>query len=79
MFWLVCAVPAITTGIYVLIPLFREPEPALNIDLLAETELDRLLDRKAVIYRNLKDLEFEYSMGRLSDGDFRRRRPGPSD
>jgi UDP-galactopyranose mutase len=38
----------------------------------AETELDRLLARKAVVYSNLKDLEFEYKMGRLSEGDYRR-------
>ena len=42
------------------------------MDLPDETELDRLLDRKAVIYRNLKDLNFEHAMGRLSDADFHR-------
>jgi predicted Zn-ribbon and HTH transcriptional regulator len=53
-------------------PLFREPRTSLDVDLLAETELDRLLNRKSVIYRNLRDLEFDYSMGRLSEDDFRR-------
>ena len=72
MIWFICAILAILAGGYVLQPLFREPKAALDIDLLAETELDRLLDRKTVIYRNLKDLEFEFAMGRLSDADFRR-------
>ena len=72
MFWILCAALVLVVGGYVLLPLFREPKAALDIDLLAETELDRLLDRKAVIYRNIKDLEFEYAMGRLSDADFHR-------
>ena len=72
MFWILCAALVLLAGGYVLRPLFREPEAALNIDLLAETELDRLMDRKTVIYRNLKDLEFEYAMGRLSEADYRR-------
>lgn len=70
MIWVTCAVLTMLAGIYVLTPLFREPKAALDIDLLAETELDRLIDRKAVIYRNLKDLEFEHAMGRLADADF---------
>jgi len=60
------------TAIYVLMPLFKEPKGNLDVELLAETELDRLLNRKAVIYSNLKDLEFEYKMGRLGDADFHR-------
>jgi hypothetical protein len=72
MLWILFAALVLLAGGYVLQPLFREPKAALDIDLLAETELDRLLDRKTVIYRNLKDLEFEYAMGRLSDGDFHR-------
>jgi len=64
------------SAIYVLMPLFREPKGNLEVELLAETELDRLLNRKAVIYSNLKDLEFEYRMGRLGDEDFRRLEAG---
>jgi hypothetical protein len=59
-------------AIYVFMPLFREPKGNLEVELLAETELDRLLNRKAVIYSNLKDLEFEYKMRRLGDADFHR-------
>jgi hypothetical protein len=72
MFWILCAALAALAAAYVLRPLFTEPKAALDIDLLAETELDRLLDRKTVIYHNLKDLEFEYAMGKLSDADFHR-------
>ena len=72
MFWFTCSAVVILAGFYVLLPLFRETRDSLDVELLAETELDRLFDRKAVIYRNLKDLEFEYSMGRLSDADYKR-------
>jgi hypothetical protein len=73
---LVCSALVFVAGAYVLIPLFTEPKGNLEVELLAETELDRLLNRKAVIYTNLKDLEFEYKMGRLSDGDFHRLEAG---
>jgi len=71
MIWLVCAVLATVAGWYVVTPLFRKSDSSADIDLFAETEPDRLFDRKEIIYKNLKDLEFEYKMGRLSDGDFR--------
>ena len=67
-----CTLLVALVGLYVLTPLFREPKGNLDVELLAETELDRLLNRKAVIYSNLKDLEFEYKMGRLSDADYGR-------
>lgn len=56
---------------FVLLPLFRVSESGLEIELMAETEIDRLMDRKAVIYGNLKDLSLEYAMGRLSEEDYR--------
>lgn len=70
MLWLACTAVVIAAAFITLRPLFRDPEGNLDIDLLAETELDRLLDRKTGVYRNLRDLEFEYRMGRLSDADF---------
>ncbi len=76
MFWVVSTVLVALTGCYVLMPLFREPAGNLDIELLAETELDRLLDRKSVIYANLRDLELEYKMGRLSEADFRQLEAG---
>jgi hypothetical protein len=71
-----CTAVVLLAGVYVLAPLFREPRGNLAVELLAETELDRLLNRKAVVYGNLKDLEFEYKMGRLGDADFRRLEAG---
>jgi hypothetical protein len=63
-------------AIYVLAPLFAELKGNLEIELLAETEPDRLLNRKAVVDKNLRDLEFEYRMGRLGDADFQRLEAG---
>jgi hypothetical protein len=71
MLWLACAVWVLLAGAYILSPLFKEPRSSLDIELFVETEMDRLVDRKAVVYANLKDLEFEYKMGRLTDADFR--------
>jgi hypothetical protein len=71
-----CAALTALAGIYVLSPLFRGAGDALDIDLSAETEVDRLLGRKAVLYRNIRDLAFEYRMGRLSDEDYRQLEDG---
>jgi hypothetical protein len=76
MLWLVCAAVVLAAGFYTMMPLFKESEGNLDVDLLAETELDRLLDRKDVIDRNLQDLEFEYKMGRLSNVDFKQLEAG---
>ncbi len=73
---LACSTVFLAASIYVLRPLFTEPKGNLEVELLAETELDRLLNRKAVLYSNIKDLEFEYKMGRLSDADFQRLNTG---
>ncbi|MBN2243950.1 MAG: zinc ribbon domain-containing protein [Acidobacteria bacterium] len=67
-----CALLTLAAGIFVFRPLFGDPEDSLDILLTAETEADRLLDRKTAIYGNLKDLALEHEMGRLSDEDFRR-------
>jgi len=73
---LACSAIVLLAGVYVATPLFKEPKGNLEVELLAETELDRLLNRKAIVYSNLKDLEFEYKMGRLADSDFRRLEAG---
>jgi hypothetical protein len=70
MLWLACAVIVVLAGCFVLTPLFAKPKDNHKNTLIAETELDRLLSRKTAVYSNLKDLEFEYAMGRLSDADF---------
>ena len=71
-----CTVMTVAAGVFVLLPLFRESASGLDIELMAESELDRLADRKAAIYGNLKDLAFEYEMGRLSEEDFRQLEAG---
>ncbi len=76
MLLLACAILTVLAGFYVLTPLFKEPKGNLEVELLAETELDRLLNRKAIVYTNLKDLEFENKMGRLSEADYRRLETG---
>lgn len=72
MVWAACSVAVVVAAFYVLIPLFKGSGSNLDLELTAETEMDRLLDRKAVVYKNLRDLEQDYRMGRLSESDFRR-------
>ncbi len=76
MLTLACGVLTLASAFFVIAPLFTEPKGNIEAELLAETDLDRLLNRKAVVYTNIKDLEFEYRMGRLSDDDFRRLEAG---
>ena len=71
-----CAALTMAAGVFVLAPLFRGAENSLEIELMAETDMDRLIDRKMAIYRNLKDLVLEYKMGRLSDEDFQQLESG---
>ena len=62
---------AILTGIGVFVgqPFFRpRPENILN-DEYADTPMQHLLSRKDSIYTALKDLEFDFSTGKLSDED----------
>jgi len=70
MLWLACTALTMAAGLCVLAPLFKKPEVDPEID--SEMESDLLVDQKAVVYANLRDLEFEYKMGRLSDADFKR-------
>ena len=39
-------------------------------------ELKHLYDRRAVLYENLKDLQFEYHQGKLSDEDYQSLKQG---
>jgi hypothetical protein len=67
MIWLICSALVMISGYFVLAPLFGKSENSYPV---AETELDRLLERKGAIDKGLSDLDFEYRMGRLSDADF---------
>jgi hypothetical protein len=64
------------TALYVLWPLFGKFRKSPETGLADESELDRLLDRKSVIERNIEDLEFEYKMGRMSEADFQQLEAG---
>ena len=71
-----CFLLTISAAVYVLAPLFMESKGNLEVELLGETEMDRLMGSKAVVYSNLKELEFEYKMGRLGDADYKRLEAG---
>jgi len=40
----------------------------------ASSGLKKLMRRKVTVYENIKDLDFEYKMGKLSDEDYNRLR-----
>jgi hypothetical protein len=70
MIWLLCTALVMLSGCFVMAPLFGK-RGSPDSGLFAETELDRLMDRKTVIDEGLNDLEFEFKMGRLSEADFK--------
>jgi len=76
MILLACIAFTLLAGTYILIPLFRESKGSRALGPAGESDLDRLQDRKSIVYRNLRDLEFEYKMGRLSDADFQQLEAG---
>lgn len=58
-------------GWFVTAPLLRvRPEDILHDD-YADTPLHHLLSKKDSIYTAMKDLEFDYTTGKLSDNDYR--------
>ncbi len=65
--WIIAAAIAIAVGAIVFILTVRpkdlpEPEPV--------SPFQHLDERKAAIYENLRDLQFEYRVGKLSDHDY---------
>jgi len=69
--WISCLILVLAAGAYALWPLFAK-RPGESADSAAETDEDYLVARKTAIYRNIKELESEYKMGRLTESDFRR-------
>jgi len=64
---IILAASLLTIGVLVFIVLVRardlpEPEPV--------SPFEHLDQRKAAIYENLRDLQFEYRVGKLSDQDY---------
>lgn len=45
-------------------------EPQRGREVAYRTRLDQLLERRDVIYENLRDLKFEYRSGKFSEADF---------
>jgi hypothetical protein len=71
--WISCVILTLAAALYVLRPLFGATAPDGDERTApAETTGDYLRARKAALYRNIKDLEFEHRMGRLDAADFQR-------
>jgi hypothetical protein len=60
-----CLALAIAVGLFIF---YIQPDAS---DLAPHrTKLDQLLERRDMIYDNLRDLRFEYRSGKYSEGDF---------
>ncbi len=67
MVFVVCALLALVAIVYVVyVQPGTTPVPA------PDPQLGYLLEKKAVLYENLRDLNLEYRMGKLSDDDYQR-------
>lgn len=72
MLWLtigVVAAVAVLAILYVTAPLWRPRKPLVEAD---DTPLAALIERKDATLRAIKELEFDYRMGKLSEEDFER-------
>ncbi len=70
---ILAAAALLTVGAFLFTLLVRAkdlPPPA------AASPLQPLEERKASIYENLRDLQFEYRLGKLSEGDYQRTKLG---
>lgn len=74
MIYVFCTILGILVVAFTLEPLFRQRDSLVYVDNLGETELESLLQKKDAIYENMKDLEFEWKMGKLSEEDFHKLR-----
>lgn len=57
-------------GMFILDPMLRKKSASAYSDDYAETPMHHLLSRKDSIYTAMKDLEFDYKTGKLSDDDY---------
>ncbi len=77
MAWLVvvCAIVTVITVFFVFRPLMVGVAYPFSLELDGtHGALKRLLRKKETIYENIKDLEFEYKMGKFSEEDYQRLR-----
>jgi len=70
--WLVCAVLAAGAIGFTLFVRERDVPPAP----VENPELKHLETKRQVLYDNLKDLQFEYHQGKLSEGDYQSLKAG---
>jgi len=68
--WISCVILVLAAAGYALWPLFVKTDDVPSAA-PAETDADYLTARKTALYRNIKELEFEYKMGRLTQAGFR--------
>lgn len=61
---------------FVVQPLLRSNPDEVLEDLYIETPLDTLLHRKDAVYAAIKEAEFDYNTGKLSDLDYTQMRGG---
>jgi len=67
--WISCVILVLAAGGFALWPLFvKDADKSAGEP--TETDADYLVSCKTEVYRNIKELEFEYKMGRLTEADF---------
>lgn len=66
---IVCALLTAGTLFFIFRPLLAGGPFFGDLD-ASQTPLKRLLRKKETVYENIKDLDFEYKMGKLSDEDY---------
>ena len=72
---LICAVITAAALFFIFHPLLVGSGSPFYFDLEGSPgSLKRLLRKKQTVYENMKDLEFEYKMGKLSEEDYQRLR-----
>lgn len=57
-------------GMYIIEPLTRKSSAGLYKDDYTDTPMHSLLAEKDMIYATIKDLDFDYSAGKLSETDY---------
>ena len=69
---IVCALLTAGTLFFIFQPLLLSSGVPLFGDLQgsSQNQLKQLLRKKETVYENIKDLDFEYKMGKLSDEDY---------
>src|SRR5262245_20655314 len=72
---LICALVTACALFYVFRPLIAGGASPFYLDLDSSSSfLKVLLRKKETVYENIKDLEFEYKMGKLAEEDYQRLR-----